>query len=174
VAAQEESIATVLLELRALAADFAPVPQHLADIDAQLDALPTSAEVAELRKHVHTLQQDMTNVMTDIAAFKIKTDLSEAEIARDAGVAGDAEHKEVIRTLTDPGFEHASRKRDEIRTSIAESEARGEVSLGKLRDRLNELIPAIKEIQSTTLLMMTIGSLFGAVLLFIVARAVGL
>jgi hypothetical protein len=90
-----------------------------------------------------------------------------------AGTAADTEHREVIHEVTEPRFSQAATERSEIRQSVVDSEARGMERVGTIRDRLNELVPAIKEMQSTTLALLTTGALFGAALLFIAVRALG-
>lgn len=185
-----DPIEQVLAELRQLAVDMAPITPHLAAIDAQLAELPSSAEVEALRDTVHGLQRDMSEVMSfihgdpplkerlialeeNVAKFKAATGVSEADIRKTAGTASDAEHKDVIRGETEPQFKHAEDERAVIRVEARESEARSSVQVGGLRDRLDELIPAIKEIQGTTLLLMTVGALIAAVALFVAVRALG-
>lgn len=136
------------------------------------------SELRELKDRIGRLEKLVSN-------FIRTTTLSEETIVRDAGKPGDEAHRGVIHQETDPQFEQAAHERSAIRDRQGAFEAgargehleiRGEIEqkVGSLRDRLNELIGSVREVQATTIAMLTFGALVGAVLLFILAQIIGL
>lgn len=173
----------LLAELRQLALDVAPIAAHLAAIDAQLAALPQSAEVEALRADLEELKVGFAEMKAfqdgpppipdrlkalerDVAAFKIATSLDQAAIAEVAGSPGDAAHRGMARGEASP--------------MIAEAEARSDLQIATMRERVRELNDAVKvfgkvlrENQSAVLVITAVAALVLAGLVLFLISAFG-
>jgi hypothetical protein len=125
---------------------IAKIEERLAEIDVLVAGLPAwLARMVRLEQKQESDDQDRRD--------------EDAETREGAGTAGDPEHRAMAR--------------DEAAPLVKAAEDRTDVNIGKLWDRLGEVISAVREVQGTTLVVLTVGALLGAVFLFIAVRALG-
>jgi hypothetical protein len=162
----EETLATVLEEIRSVAAELVEMRKDVTLAIAHgEDVVKIQADVARIDEHLRKIDEFMAGppALTErLAALERKQEREhQEEVAgvKGAGTAGDPKHREASR--------------DEAGKLVVASEERTETKLVPIRERLGLLSGIAKENQGTILVLLTVGSLVGAALLFIAARAIG-
>lgn len=160
-----------------LAAILAEIRSDLAEIKSLASAVATHGEdIALVKKDVAAILARLAAIdelMAGPPALQSRLERLERKQQSDdqARQAEDAETRKGAGIATDP--EHRSMARDEARPIVAEAEARTDVKIGSLTDLLKEIVGSVREVQGTTLVVLTVGALLGAVFLFIAVRALG-
>ena len=157
-----------------LAAILAEIRADLADIKSLANAVATHGEditlvkkdVAGIMDRIAQIDELLSDYPERLARLETKQK-SDDQARQDA----DAATRAGAGTARDP--EHRGMARDEARPLVEASEARADVKIGSLTDLLKEIVGSVREVQGTTLVVLTVGALLGAVFLFIAVRALG-